>query len=1072
MRKVAGMHLPSWGWAIVALVLSILLHLSWASPGDVLVTFHRHQGTETDGGCSWELLLCAAIVRDLSSSHGKVLLEMTEEEMPSFDRLFGDLHNVRPLLPQDLPAASSQSLEQELVVPSIRFDGSSLKLLGPGTSRALSMSCTDALYLELGRDPSERWSRWHFNRREEDERSVRDLFGIRPGERYIVSSSSSRFSPCREGNLTLGNARCLDVTPFLSSLVSILDMALLIEHAEELHLAYGPLALFADHLDLSQLAKRVVYMFGLDKHVMRDFKSDWIFADHQTTVASNHLVEFSEIECILSGPGRTWKCDVRFAVEPWLTGDDSSRLTIRAFGGPRELTRADLVRGETKNKESGEGCSFLVNSQRWQGCVVDMVVTLHDHLISHDVELLIFGTVGMKREQKLVLSRKLLVIDEDDKGGSMEENTNVVVFSSCLQGEECREGFMRLFPHLEGVTRIDWVIPQQVREEDFHDCSRSVQNMSSVNVVRLQSVFDFWTGYVIMMDDRLSYPAGYVGRMKSLIDKFDKRAMIGLEGLSLNQPLHGRRRAIDRDEVDLLRIGTTGFHTSVCYRDLIFKLTTVRHLFNSVDDVQVMFAWTSHVSGVPRIVIDEIKMPSHSPFSLERNDLFWTVSKDFLPRSRLPLVLDGEDEGWRLEPDRWRTWLHETLNNSAASMMRLNFPSLREVSAASAQGGGEEESIDLGSIPVVVMNQRHDSLRLQHVQQTLRRIGFKNLSIPPTISWKEVNLESLVGSGKVSANLLLRLDWYKDGDQEAKMKYLANAHEQVRIIKDAAEGEYPLLIFEDDVLPIAQDLRQVSVRLAEVLSQSPPSSDMIYLEFCYETCANVTYSHAHPLLARAFAPSCSAAIFYSVKGAKKISQLCMPVFDVIDRMYQFLIQTRLLEAYISLPPIFVQDRFWRSNVKKNAGSSLHAPLQPPCGGFDAARVFREVELRQEGLLLSPSAAASVARSGQPPAGCQPSASGWSTASVRYIFFAEPLELEQEMSLAHSILVYSDEEDGTLDVFLGTIVPGQQNFMLFAEEASSCFARSSHWSCVLRLIARGDGYVSTHQRTRVFLRACS
>jgi hypothetical protein len=109
-------------------------------------------------------------------------------------------------------------------------------------------------------------------------------------------------------------------------------------------------------------------------------------------------------------------------------------------------------------------------------------------------------------------------------------------------------------------------------------------------------------------------------------------------------------------------------------------------------------------------------------------------------------------------------------------------------------------------------------------------------------------------------------------------------------------------------------------------------------------------------VARAHAPSCSAAVYFTAKGAARVASLALPVFDVIDRMYQYLIVTRLLEAYLVTPPLFYQDRVWGSNWLRNTEvwSPLrsHSPLSPPCGGAVSAATFMQSELGQVGLALS------------------------------------------------------------------------------------------------------------------------
>jgi len=153
---------------------------------------------------------------------------------------------------------------------------------------------------------------------------------------------------------------------------------------------------------------------------------------------------------------------------------------------------------------------------------------------------------------------------------------------------------------------------------------------------------------------------------------------------------------------------------------------------------------------------------------------------------------------------------------------------------------------------------------------------------------------------------------------------------------------------------------------------------MVYLEFCFETCEELRYftlwaggemgpgweggkergEAGGGLLARAHAPSCSAAVLFTAKGAKKVSTLAWPIFDVIDRMYQFLVFTGLVEAYVLTPALFYQDAFWGSNWVRSTerwrARRSHRPLSPPCGGAMGAGPFLQTDLRQVGAALSQS----------------------------------------------------------------------------------------------------------------------
>lgn len=123
---------------------------------------------------------------------------------------------------------------------------------------------------------------------------------------------------------------------------------------------------------------------------------------------------------------------------------------------------------------------------------------------------------------------------------------------------------------------------------------------------------------------------------------------------------------------------------------------------------------------------------------------------------------------------------------------------------------------------------------------------------------------------------------------------------------DEAANE-PVIIAEDDLKMASDSAAHLRAHICQALSSAPASADMVYLEFCLEDCSKVMpLKSAHFRLALAAEPSCSAAIYFSARGARRVAQLCLPVNDVIDRMYPNLIRKGWLEAYLLTPPAFFQ----------------------------------------------------------------------------------------------------------------------------------------------------------------------
>lgn len=89
----------------------------------------------------------------------------------------------------------------------------------------------------------------------------------------------------------------------------------------------------------------------------------------------------------------------------------------------------------------------------------------------------------------------------------------------------------------------------------------------------------------------------------------------------------------------------------------------------------------------------------------------------------------------------------------------------------------------------------------------------------------------------------------------------------------------------------------------------PRTADMVYLEWCHESCSDIWYNQNYHSLGRAAEPSCSGAILFTVQGARKVAELCLPIFDAVDRMYPVLIRKvhRILKSLSLCVVLYVVD---------------------------------------------------------------------------------------------------------------------------------------------------------------------
>jgi hypothetical protein len=416
--------------------------------------------------------------------------------------------------------------------------------------------------------------------------------------------------------------------------------------------------------------------------------------------------------------------------------------------------------------------------------------------------------------------------------------------------------------------------------------------------------------------------------------------------------------------VDVLRIGRAAWHSSLDRADFGGKIWNAFSLAPAMKR-DLTFSLYAHRAGLPRVLFDETRAqgqalvkPGDFPPWCGKDTIGcvyeelsmevarkWSdlLSGDFLPRVALckwrgaggaaavassrEVMAASAEGGWMLDGEQWRAWTRTAYERVARVAALSNNPSLSfllrpggdssgiEKGSGGARGGeagGGEQAFDkrwgVGvkrweEIAVAVMNQPDANAdRLRHMQALTHDMGWLHVSFPRTAKWSDLNLQHLVESGVVSPLLQTRFDEYREGiDQKGQMMYVANAMDQVSQVRAAAEKGQAVIVLEDDLL-LSDSVSATRETLARVFDEIPDTADVVYLEFCFETCDQLRYrpgaypTRAASRLARAYAPSCSAAVLFTAKGARKVGSLAWPIFDVIDRMYQYLVVTDLVEA--------------------------------------------------------------------------------------------------------------------------------------------------------------------------------
>jgi hypothetical protein len=452
------------------------------------------------------------------------------------------------------------------------------------------------------------------------------------------------------------------------------------------------------------------------------------------------------------------------------------------------------------------------------------------------------------------------------------------------------------------------------------------------HVLSMDSILITGGGVILLMEDGIEYPSNYLDVVTAAVSK-TKRSVpgnfaVGSEGYVLSAALdadrHGGCKSTDLDGsswVHVLRLGTIAFPArlaSTGFANSLMHVLDYRPIMRHLG-----FAYLAESNDVPLLLGPSMGLGVGDAATwqlqswLPQDALFRFQPSDFVVRPHY----DGNEQGsvWRVDGSAWAVWLRRSYREVSFSSMLANAPDfakkldiglvLEENVWGNVNASLQADSVfacqeEILNIPVMVMSQPHDLERRSNSQRLLKAIGFRNVTFPPTIKWTDVDVEQMKADGILWPAFFRRLERSNDTNFEGYLKYAANAVSQIRQIRAAAAANEHVIIMEDDFM-LGSSIQRVREHLC-ALRDLPLTADMVYLEYCLETCAELSYDSRYPKLARARKPACSGAIFFTAKGAQRVADLCWPVFDVIDRMYPILIQRGWLEAYILTPAAFYQ----------------------------------------------------------------------------------------------------------------------------------------------------------------------
>lgn len=255
-------------------------------------------------------------------------------------------------------------------------------------------------------------------------------------------------------------------------------------------------------------------------------------------------------------------------------------------------------------------------------------------------------------------------------------------------------------------------------------------------------------------------------------------------------------------------------------------------------------------------------------------------------------------------------------------------------------------------IPIYVMNLPQRTDRKQHMKQVLSQLGARRESIIIS-SDNQDNIKMILAKDVKNRQTLIEEKKITDSaSDKLNNPYVANALGQLDYVREIVRTGKNSIIMEDDIVPL-WSVYEIGHRLQTSIDELPSDADMLYLEICHENCEQI--QKVGKTLYKLYEPSCSAAIYFTVKGAKKVLELCMPVFDGIDIMYPKLIRSGDLVAYGISGMLFVQDEYFGSDAERGGEKfkRVHRPRASLCsrGNMDVCSPFMNKYRMQRYIML-------------------------------------------------------------------------------------------------------------------------
>jgi hypothetical protein len=323
----------------------------------------------------------------------------------------------------------------------------------------------------------------------------------------------------------------------------------------------------------------------------------------------------------------------------------------------------------------------------------------------------------------------------------------------------------------------------------------------------------------------------------------------------------------------------------------------------------VRFGSIIDVDADDKFIFTSLEYPKYMAYPIETNT-----------SNMLKFIKDGDDPGFNFSL-LYKYFRNCKYEDVFVYVKKRHQAKIRESVRDITQDKNYEEFLDIfnketlvpvtyaNNIKIYIINIEKHTDRYKHITSLMSTLNLKNISIVrPAPATMETKIE------------LARILKINIKNMKCSLTQASHSLTYFKLLLSAPEER--IIVLEDDI-QFVNSLYDTQVLLNYILDIHPKDSDLIYLEYCDETCNNNT-----DIYIKTNKPYCTAAIFYPFKDKRinivneVINMHVYMNYIATDNSIARLINNKTLNGY-EHKILFVQDKVMGSNIKGSKKEQLN-----------------------------------------------------------------------------------------------------------------------------------------------------